>query len=273
MNQMQPGGTPDNDLQKAIDNIANKANPDATFSDPVAAPSSIPEGDNGELGEPVGPFPMPGNDPKVDIVTPEPEPIAPIEPLNLPTLDVSGEDPADATVVTQHDPDPIEIKPEAPQEPATPPEPEPEEPEQPAEPKPIVPAGHTYQEPAPKPAPRPSRPAPAPNPYADRPAAPAKSNNRVVPSERYSDQPAYNSPNSIDSTTYAIKKAILHDLAPLLERTNADPSEKFRIYRDTMEDLRDFSVLDQAYQAASSIQNEDERAEALLYLIESIDAM
>ena len=75
--------TADNDLQKAIDDITNITNTDPVFSDPVAAPSSIPEGDTGELGEPIGPFP----EPKVEMVPPAPEPIAPLESVvNIPEL-------------------------------------------------------------------------------------------------------------------------------------------------------------------------------------------
>ena len=40
----------DNDLQKAIDDIANTTSVDPVFSDPVAAPSSVPEGDTGGSG-------------------------------------------------------------------------------------------------------------------------------------------------------------------------------------------------------------------------------
>ena len=73
MDQNQP--SVDNDLQKAIDDITNTTNIDPVFSDPVAAPSSVPEGDTGELGEPVGPFP----EPKLEVVAPAPEAIAPLD--------------------------------------------------------------------------------------------------------------------------------------------------------------------------------------------------
>ena len=46
---MDQNQTVDNDLQKAIDDITNTTNGDPVFSDPVAAPSSVPEGDTGEL--------------------------------------------------------------------------------------------------------------------------------------------------------------------------------------------------------------------------------
>lgn len=48
--------TVDNDLQKAIDDITKNTNVDPVFSDPVAAPSSVPEGDSGALAEPIGPI-------------------------------------------------------------------------------------------------------------------------------------------------------------------------------------------------------------------------
>ena len=45
MDQNQSVESVDNDdLQKAIDNITNNTNDDPVFSDPVAAPSSVPEG-------------------------------------------------------------------------------------------------------------------------------------------------------------------------------------------------------------------------------------
>ena len=71
-NQTTNNQSVDNDLQKAIDDITNTTNVDPVFSDPVAAPSSVPEGDTGELGEPIGPFP----EPKVEMVVPAPESVA-----------------------------------------------------------------------------------------------------------------------------------------------------------------------------------------------------
>ena len=51
------------------------------------------------------------------------------------------------------------------------------------------------------------------------------------------------------------------------------PSQKFNLYRNIFEDLKDYTVLERAYRAASEIPEEKERAEALLYLVESIDKM
>ena len=176
----------DNDLQKAIDDITNTTSVDPVFSDPVAAPSSVPEGDTGELGEPIGPFP----EPKIEMVNPAPEPIAPIESINVPEL---------------------------------------------------------------SPAPAPAVPdIPAPAPVVEQPAP----------------EPV---PQSLN--TSEVKKAALRDLVPLLDRINMDYSEKFKIYKDIFNDLKDYTILEPAYRAAREIPNEVERAEALLYLVQSIDKM
>lgn len=87
---MDQNQTVDNDLQKAIDDITQNTNIDPVFSDPIAAPSSVPEGDTGELGEPVGPFPEP--EPEVPAM-PEmtesalaPEPVMASEPAMAPQM-------------------------------------------------------------------------------------------------------------------------------------------------------------------------------------------
>lgn len=198
---MDQNQTVDNDLQKAIDDITNTTNVDPVFSDPVAAPSSVPEGDTGELDEPVGPFP----EPKVEMVTPGPEPIAPFEPIDIPDLSAP-----------------------APTAPSMPPMPEP-----------------TVQ------------PAPAPEPTSS-----------VAPTTFSTTAPA---PAGLN--THQVKEAALRDLIPLLDHINMTPSQKFNICRSIFEDLRDYTVLEQAYRAASEIPDETERAEALLYLVESIDKM
>ena len=191
-----------NDLQKAIDDITNTTNVDPVFSDPVAAPSSIPEGDTGELGEPVGPFP----EPKVEIPAPAPEPMAPLDPVNLPDLGTPA--PAPMPGVMPNTP----IEPPMPETPA---------------PEPI--------------------PASAPDPM-----------------------PSISTENL---NMHQVKEAALRDLVPLLDRLDMSPSQKFNLYRNIFEDLKDYTVLERAYRAASEIPDETERAEALLYLVESIDKM
>ena len=182
---MDQNQTVDNDdLQKAIENITNTTNTDPAFSDPVAAPSSIPEGDTGSLGEPIGPFANPG---KVEMLPPTPEPIAPLESANIPELNSMP---------------PLEA---APQE-------------------------------------APSEPLQAPN-------SPEKSG------------------------AEKIKADALRDLIPLLDKVEIEPQQKFNICKDAFEDLKDAKALEPAYSAAKEISDEKAKAEALLYLVESIDKM
>ena len=180
-----------NDLQKAIDDITNTTNVDPVFSDPVAAPSSVPEGDTGELGEPVGPFP----EPKIEVPAPAPEPIAPVDNIEIPEL--------------------------------------------------AAPA------PAPEPMPMPTL-TPESTPEITI-SAPAPANDAL--------------------NMHQVKEAALRDLVPLLDRLNMNPAQKFNLYRNIFEQLKDYTVLGPAYNAAKEITDETERAEALLYLVESIDKM
>lgn len=207
----------DNDLQKAIDDITNNTNIDPVFSDPVAAPSSIPEGDTGELGDPIGPFATPD-------IPPAPAPSA---PLDGPTPPV---------------PDPASIAPSS--SPASPlvdaVPPVPPVPPEPAGPSPI------YPEPTATP--------PEPPIHTEHPA------------------PSISSSTS-NLNMRQVKEAALRELVPLIDRLNMSPSQRFNICRNIFEDLRDYTVLEQAYHAASEISDPTERAEALLYLVESIDKM
>lgn len=166
--------TVENDLQKAIDDITQNTNADPVFSDPVAAPSSIPEDDTGELAAPVGPFPTP-------------EPVIP----EVPTMEA-----------------PV---------------------------APVVEEAPAYDAPA--------MPEEAPA------AAPANLNIKQV------------------------KEAALRDLVPLIDTLNMTSSQKFNLCKDILEELHDYTVVEPAYRAASEIEDNNARAEALLYLVESIDRM
>lgn len=203
---MDQNQTVDDDLQKAIDNITNTTNVDPVFSDPVAAPSSVPEGDTGELGEPVGPFP----EPKVEMVAPAPEPIAPLDSMNVPDLNMPETTPTP------------ELNP------------------------PLPPA------PAPEP-----MPTPEPTPTIEL------SSHSTTTLDNHQD----------NLSMHQVKEAALRDLVPLLGHLNINPSQKFGLYRNIFEDLKDYTVLSSAYQAAKEIPGDTERAEALLYLIESINKM
>ena len=212
---MNPNPTVDDDLQKAIDNITNNTNNDPVFADPVAAPSSVPENDTGELAESVGPFPAP--EPMSMPVPPQPAPATdePVVSLDAAITDFS-----------------------------LPPEPAPMSAPESVE---------TFQETMVAETPAVETPAVEP-PVTEVPAA---------------EPPVSASGLSIRD----IKTAALHDLAPLVDKLDMSPSQKFNIYRNMFENLRDYTVIELAYQAAKTIPNERERAEALLYLVEAIDKM
>lgn len=224
----------EDDLQKAINDITNSTNQDPMFSDPVAAPSSVPEDDTGELAEPVGPFPAP----KVEVVQAT-EQMAPIEPLTLPDLPMP---PADPEPVATPEPAPAVVP-----EPAPSPEP--------------TPAPTPVPEPTPAPTPIPQ---PTPAPTVAEPIAPTP-----APTMATSETTA----NTSNLNMHQVKTAALRDLVPLIDHLDMAPSQKFNLYRDIFEDLSDYTILERAYHAASEISDEHERAEALLYLVESIDKM
>lgn len=220
----------DNDLQQAIDNITSSDGSevdmsfeDLAFSNPVAAPSTVPEGDSGELGEPVGPFPMPPAD-DVAVVTEGPEPMAPLDPVDIPDLGMPPES---------------DGLPEEVPESALPPEMSlgAEEVTEEIEPPKVggikmngTQAAHKASGAS----------------FAAKKAAPAAGN------------------------VQQLKEAAMRDLIPLIGHLNMDPEHKFALCQDILENLHDASVLDVAYQAAAEIQDEDLRAQALLYIIECI---
>ena len=70
-----------------------------------------------------------------------------------------------------------------------------------------------------------------------------------------------------------VKEQALRELVPLLANMNINPEQKFKIYRDMIESLHDNSVAMPALEAAKQIQDENIRAEALLYLVTLIDEL
>ena len=70
-----------------------------------------------------------------------------------------------------------------------------------------------------------------------------------------------------------VKEAALKELVPILDKIDAPAEQKFGICKDVIENYHDTSVIEPAYQAASKIADDKEKAEALLYIIDSIDKM
>ena len=155
--------TADDELQKAINEISGMPSVDPTFSDPIAAPSTLPEGGATGPIEPVGPFPAPE--------------------LEIPDLST-------------------------------------------------LPGGAAAEEAA---------------PAAEAPAAEVPQNIKEV------------------------KSSALKDLLPMIDKLDIDASKKFYLCREGYETFGDSSVLEIAYSVAKEIADEKERADALLYVVETID--
>lgn len=230
---MDQNQTVDNDLQKAIDDITNNTNIDPVFSDPIAAPSTVPEDDTGELGDPIGPFANPAEEPSAN----PPEPPIPPTPISPSPNTATPPQPLNDT-------SPIATPPTTPSLPDVQPPTKPNPTE-----SPMVD----------------NRPTISPNSsiYPDFPTPPTPPTPATPPMES----------SSVPSDMKQIKEAALRDLIPLLDHLNMSPSQKFGLYRNIFEDLHDYAVLEHAYRAASEISDETERAEALLYLVETIDKM
>ena len=228
--------TVDNDLQKAIDDITKNTNGDPVFSDPVAAPSSIPEGDLGNIAESVGPFP---EEPKAT------EPVLPQLTADQPAMEPVAE------AFEPPMPEPIlDAEPEAPT--AFP---------EPIVPEPTVSDATTTAEPI-----EPAEPAstaldPIAEPTYEQPA-------EQSPEAYVSASFEAVAPSLTDM--HSIKEAALRDLAPLMDKIDMDPAKRFNLYKDIREKFNDDSVLASAYESAKNIADEKTRGEALLYLFESI---
>lgn len=69
-----------------------------------------------------------------------------------------------------------------------------------------------------------------------------------------------------------VKQNILRDLLPLLDKTEKTPEEKFAIYKDAIPTMHDVKTIEGAYRAASGIADETAKANALLELMQAIDA-
>ena len=69
---------------------------------------------------------------------------------------------------------------------------------------------------------------------------------------------------------HEVKESILRDLAPMVDKIDMDPSKKFDLYKDIHEELHDDSVIASAYEVSKKIDDDEKRADALLYLYDSL---
>lgn len=72
-----------------------------------------------------------------------------------------------------------------------------------------------------------------------------------------------------------VRKNILKDLlgTGLIDKTSAQPEEKFQIFMEAIESTHDKSLVSGAYKAASQIADENAKAEGLIKLMQVIDVL
>ena len=232
--------TIDNDLQTAIDYIANSSNSDPAFSDPVAAPSPAPLDESAVINQLSDQNINNPQDPTIQFST-----VSETQDFNNPNQ-FSTPAPVETSTTVEE----VSI----PEPPQTPPKPTIPEPTIPT-PESIMPTPELI----------------TPEPIAPAPIAPEPE--PITPEPIQEEVEKTSIATAPNLSTRQIKEAALRDLVPLFDHIDMSPSQKFNICRNIFEDLRDYTVLEQAYRVASEIPDDSERAEALLYLVKAIDKM
>lgn len=83
----------------------------------------------------------------------------------------------------------------------------------------------------------------------------------------------FSRPMSYGSDISKVKEAALKELFPIMDRVEVDPEKRFLLFQEMLTTMRDKAVIAPAYEAARQIRDDKIRADALLYLINSIDEM
>ena len=69
-----------------------------------------------------------------------------------------------------------------------------------------------------------------------------------------------------------VKKQMLQDLYPLMDKIKMQPEQKFKVYKQMIETTGSKEMITSAYEAVKEIGSEEARAEALLFLVEKADS-
>lgn len=110
---------------------------------------------------------------------------------------------------------------------------------------------------------------PIPAPVApEPPAMPAFANGIVAPIGSAPKQASYGDPD-LDR----VKSSALSDLRPIIEKIDLPAEKKFEVYKEIIDAMNDKACIEPAYNAAKSIADEKERAEALLFVVEAINRL
>ena len=108
---------------------------------------------------------------------------------------------------------------------------------------------------------------------ADKPAGVATEVNTEAAAPAINLETAAATPETVaeDSKLEDVKKQMLQDLYPLMDKIKINPDQKFKVYKQMIESTGDKEMITAAYDTTKSLTDETERAEALLYLIEKAD--
>jgi len=71
----------------------------------------------------------------------------------------------------------------------------------------------------------------------------------------------------------AVKTRALTDLRPLVDKVEMSPEARFKIYREIIVTTQDKAAIEPAYEAATQIAVEKDKAEALLFVVDTIDGL
>jgi len=71
----------------------------------------------------------------------------------------------------------------------------------------------------------------------------------------------------------AVKTKALTDLRPLVDKVEMSPESRFKIYREIIAATHDKAAIEPAYEAAVQIAVEKDKAEALLFIVDTIDGL
>ena len=75
-----------------------------------------------------------------------------------------------------------------------------------------------------------------------------------------------------DAQFEEVKKQMFQDLYPLMDKIKMQPEQKFKVYKQMIESTGSKDMITSAYEAVKEISNEQEKAEALLFLVEKADS-
>lgn len=79
-------------------------------------------------------------------------------------------------------------------------------------------------------------------------------------------------PASAGGDLAKVRESALQELVPLMDKVDITSQEKFDIYAEVIESTKDKSIVEKAFEAARSIDDEKVKAESLLKLVQMIDS-